>query len=610
MLLETLEQGFLDPNHVFLERDSSEEIDSSEDATLRLISQMLMEEDGLENKPCMLQQSLALQATERSFYHVLGQKYPLDENQFNWVKNTEKIERSPYPGSTFESVLHSRCSKKCPNEVEKTANLAQHTNHTKKSLKRDNLPNGSGDDEESVNRGQRNKQLASSKEGLGEKLDMYDEVLLCPLINPHLHSDHSLCFDQDLDDSSKKASTKVRQNGTSRERKCRNKREHSNKEVVDLTTLLIQCAQAVSISNTRNADEILKKIRKHSSPYGDGYERAAYYFANALEARMAGTGTELYSAFHNSFRLISTVDVLKGYQLYVKASPFNKMSNMFGNRSIAKVAEKAKRVHIIDFGIMYGFQYPCLIQHLSARSGGPLKLRITGIDFPQPGFRPAERIEETGCRLAMYCKRFNVPFKYTAIAKKWETIELEDLKIEKDEVLVVNSLYRLRNVLDETGVESSPRDDVFNLVKKINPDLFIHGALNATYSVPFFVTRFKDALFNFCARFDMFEANVAREEHRRFVFEREIYGRDIMNVVACEGSERIERPESYKKWQIRILRAGFRQVELDKEIVKNVRAMVKAHYHKDYVVDEDGNWLLQGWKGKIIYATSCWKPVN
>ena len=74
-------------------------------------------------------------------------------------------------------------------------------------------------------------------------------------------------------------------------------------------------------------------------------------------------------------------------------------------------------------------------------------------------------------------------------------------------------------------------------------------------------------------------------------------------------SERIERLETYKQWQIRNLRAGFRQLPLDREIFNMAKEKIKSCYHKDYMVDEDGQWLVQGWKGRIIFAISSWKPV-
>lgn len=52
----------------------------SADAVLKFINEMLMEED-LEEENCMLQDRLALQAAEKSFYDVIGQRYPPSPRQ-------------------------------------------------------------------------------------------------------------------------------------------------------------------------------------------------------------------------------------------------------------------------------------------------------------------------------------------------------------------------------------------------------------------------------------------------------------------------------------------------------------------------------------------------
>ncbi|GJX16469.1 scarecrow-like protein 30 [Tanacetum coccineum] len=306
---------------------------------------------------------------------------------------------------------------------------------------------------------------------------------------------------------------------------------------------------------------------------------------------------------------INSSDIIKAYQVYVSTCPFKKMSNIYANKMIGNLARGSPKLHIIDFGILYGFQWPCLIQGLSARPGGPPSLKITGIDFPQPGFRPAERVEETGRRLADYCKRFNVPFEYHAIAKKWDTVTMDDLKIDKDEILVANCLYRLRNVPDETvlGAIDCPRESVLKLIKTIKPDLFIHGVVNGNYNAPFFLTRFREAYFNFSVLFDMFEAALHREDEERLLFEKEVIGREVINVIACEGTKRIERPETYKQWQARNERAGFTAVRMNKDIMKEVKAKVKIGFHKDFMVDNEGDWMVQGWKGRVIYAISSWK---
>ncbi|KAK3442110.1 hypothetical protein EUGRSUZ_B02345 [Eucalyptus grandis] len=388
-------------------------------------------------------------------------------------------------------------------------------------------------------------------------------------------------------------------------------KKQGSKNIVDLRTLLILCAQAISTSDFRTANELLKQIREYSSPSGDGSQRLAHYFANGLEARLVGSNSRTQDFYSTVVaRRTSAADVLKVLHLHISTCPFKKLSIFFANYMILKIAEKATTLHVIDFGIRFGFQWPVLIQKLSSRSEGRCKLRITGIELPQAGLRPAERIEETGRRLKKYCERFSVPFEFNFIASRnWESIKLADLKIRSNETVAVNSLDRFQNLFDETVEDNNPRDAVLNLIREIKPDIFVHAISNGSYNAPFFVTRFREVLFHLSAIYDMFDATLDADCEESLVFERELYGREIMNVIACEGLERVERPETYKPWQVRIMRAGFKALPLDQELMKLFRGMMKESYHKDFALDEDGNWMLQGWRGRIIYGSSCWVPI-
>ncbi|CAH9109201.1 unnamed protein product [Cuscuta epithymum] len=377
-------------------------------------------------------------------------------------------------------------------------------------------------------------------------------------------------------------------------------------DAVDLRTLLIGCAQFVADDHRKSANEQLTHIRKHSSLNGDANQRLAYVLANGLEARLAGMGTQLYTS--RAPKRFTAVEKLKAYQVYMSACPFKKVSIGFTNKMIYVTSLEAKALHLIDFGIEYGFQWPALIQYLSVRPGGPPNLRITGIDLPQPGFRPAELIEETGRRLAKYCERFGVPFEYNTIAiRNWEKIKVEDLKLVRGEMVAVNCSYRLQDLLDETVIVDSPRDAVLNLIRKLNPSIFVHTVGNGSYSSPFFVNRFREALFYYSAFFDIFDNTLPRNDEQRFLFEQEFYGLESLNVIACEGEERIVRPETYKQWQVRTIRAGFNPLPLNPELMVKI-AKMKEGYHKYFMLDEDGNWMVQGWKGRILCASSCWVP--
>ncbi|XP_052185986.1 scarecrow-like protein 34 [Diospyros lotus] len=381
----------------------------------------------------------------------------------------------------------------------------------------------------------------------------------------------------------------------------------TKREALDTRKLLIQCMQSVASNDQTTATKLLKQIRLRSCPQGDASQRLAHYFANGLEARLTSSRIPKEKLF--SIKGFVGADVWKAHKLYVSAFPFLGISYFIATQIIMELAEKVTSLHIIHFGIILGLQWPPLIRRLSERPGGPPKLRITAIDLPQIGFRPDARIKETGQRLATYCEKFKVPFEYNGFGQKWETVLVEDLRIQKDELLVVNSLNQLQDLLDDSIMDHSPRDAVLNLIRRINPDLFIHGVVNGTYNSPFFISRFREALFHFSAWFDMLDANVPRDNKERMALERDQWGKEILNIIACEGLDRVERPETYKQWEIRTLRAGFRQMPLNQEILKEVRAKVRSSYPKEFFVDKANKWIVTGWKGRPFFAISSWKPA-
>ncbi|KAL1558694.1 scarecrow-like protein 14 [Salvia divinorum] len=577
------------------------------------IKQMLLEEDDLDHRPCMFQDCSALQAAEKYFHDALSDRASAPPLDFAGSANFPLCSDNAADPSTISCDLDWLTESRA---VVVDSNPPDHDSRQFQEATRnppDHDAAAAAGARKTRGRGDNNDEERSSKQSAGYaeesvRLDKYDKSLLCPKLNPHFYDDSPPCLDDETSDDSEEESKKQyrKTKEVKRGRPKGSKKNRKVSQVVDLRTLLTRCAEAVSTYNTAAAQNLLSQIRNHSSPYGDPNERLAHCFANALEARMTGTGAALYTS--SATKSIPAAQLLKSYQSYVTACPFKRMSNIFANKSIAKISREATKLHIIDFGILYGFQWPCIIHGLSLKPGGPPRLKITGIDYPQPGFKPGERVEQTGRRLVECCKRFNVPFEYKAIAKKWDEVCLEELEIERDEMVVANCLYRLRHTADESAGVESQRDAVLNLIKRINPELFVHGVANGSYSASFFTTRFKEAVFHYSSVFDMMEATLPREDPDRLMYEREVYGRDVMNVIACEGAERVERPDTYKQWQIRNQRAGFGVVALNREIVEEVRAKVRWGYHSDFLLEEDGGWLLQGWKGRVMYALSCWKP--
>ena len=101
-----------------LEGDPSDSGEISH-VTLKYIQELLMEED-LGDKPCMLQDCLALQAAEKSFYEVLGQEDPPSTNQLPpcFVHNIKGRDanvarRSSIDSSNSYNVVHNLVKSNC-----------------------------------------------------------------------------------------------------------------------------------------------------------------------------------------------------------------------------------------------------------------------------------------------------------------------------------------------------------------------------------------------------------------------------------------------------------------------------------------------------------------
>ncbi|CAA7032205.1 unnamed protein product [Microthlaspi erraticum] len=542
---------------------------------LKYINDMLMdeEEEDLAGQSRFLQQdNLALQAAERSFYEILQQQSPSSSGDQDFT----------LPGNFSSTTTLTTDSASLVSNGESSHRKYRHRN----------------DEEDDLENGRRNKQPAIFVSEMEELAAKFEHVLL-------------VCKANQEEEAKPIQTPPNRAGGRTKGAASNRSKLQKPNAVVDLRNLLTQCAQAVASFDQRRATEKLKEIRSNSSSNGDGIQRLAFYFAEALEARITGIiSPPVSTAFPSS--TTSMVDILQAYKLFVHTCPIYVMDYFAANKSIYELSLKSTKLHIIDFGVLYGFQWPCLLLALSKRPGGPPMLRVTGIELPQSGFRPSDRVEETGRRLKRFCDKFNVPFEFNFIAKKWESITLDEIKINPGETTVVNCIHRLQYTPDETVSLDSPRDTVLRLFRDINPDLFVFAEINGMYNSPFFMTRFREALFHYSSLFDMFDTTIqgVDEYKNRALLERELLVRDAMSVISSEGAERFARPETYKQWRVRILRAGFKQAAISKQILKEAREIVRKRYHKDFLIDSDNQWMLQGWKGRVIYSFSCWKPAE
>ncbi|KAJ4786166.1 hypothetical protein LUZ62_037412 [Rhynchospora pubera] len=639
----------LNPPRVDNSKSYQEFPDLTSNAVLNYISQMLLEE-ALDEKEINYEDEMTLQATEKSFYDILGENCPssfegslLDgtQNRHSYIvrdsgKQCNGFVSRPFhahDGPSWEHPVSSNLTSTLPigtpssvwqfsEGAEESTNFlpnidrllvdleldqyrviqkTQDVGPSTKKKESSNNPRSKKKSNDSANdllEGRCQKQIAVYPDAPDENVISDTVLLLFGRKSTEEVRTIRKILQKEIRDEQNEAKAS--------DRSMKQDNNHISKDSVDLSSLLASCSEAVFTNDRPTAIELMKKIRECSSPAGDPFQRLAYYFINGLEARLAGTGSEIYRRLVSKHPTLT--DILKAYRVYIASCPYVPSSFYLANQTIYNIAKDATRVHITNYGIFHGFQWPSFFEYFSDLKSTAPKIRITVIEEPEPGFRPNKRVDAVGRRLVFYAKQYNVSFEYQGIASKWENVKSEDLNIGKEEKVLVCCLIKSSMLPDETTDMCSPRDKFLKTIRKIKPHAFIHGISNALYNSPFFLGRFRLALSHYTSWFDMLDSTLPRHNPERVLIEREMFIPDAINTIACEGLDRVDRPETYKQWQARHHRAGLEKIPVDSMIIKNMKNFVRECYHKNFFVDEDDRWVLMGWKGRVLYAMSIWKP--
>lgn len=122
-----------------------------------------------------------------------------------------------------------------------------------------------------------------------------------------------------------------------------------------------------------------------------------------------------------------------------------------------------------------------------------------------------------------------------------------------------------------------------------------------------FLDRFNEALHYYSSLFDSLEDSYTLPSQDRVMSE--VYlGRQIVNVVAAEGTDRVERHETLAQWKVRMGSVGFDPVPLGSSAFKQASMLLSVFAGGDgYRVEENDGCLMLGWQTRPLIATSAWK---
>ncbi|KAG4182319.1 hypothetical protein ERO13_A09G042600v2 [Gossypium hirsutum] len=363
---------------------------------------------------------------------------------------------------------------------------------------------------------------------------------------------------------------------------------------------IMEVASAISDGKTDVLNEILARLAQLANAKGNSEQRLTECMLLALKSRLNSVEssppvTELFSKEHAT-----------ATHLLYDLSPCFKLGFMAANQAILDATldqPSCKKLHIIDFDIGQGGQYATLLHALSERGrGNPAMIKITCIADNGGD----ERLKAVGFKLSLVAERFGVRLKFNVVPSlKLSDLSRESLGCELDEPLAVNLAFKLYRMPDESVSVENPRDELLRRVKRLAPCVvtIVEQEIN-TNTAPF-ASRVGEAVGYYGALFESIESTFGRENSERVKVEEGLL-RKIVNSVACEGRDRVERCEVFGKWRARMSMARFELKPLSESVAESMRARLNCG-NPGFTVKEENGGISFGWMGRTLTVASAWR---
>ncbi|CAI9279969.1 unnamed protein product [Lactuca saligna] len=380
---------------------------------------------------------------------------------------------------------------------------------------------------------------------------------------------------------------------------------------LDLKQTLILCAQSMDDDGAKEITEtLMEHIQTKVSVTGDPIQRLGAYMLEGLRARKLSSGSAIYKKL--KCYEPSPKDLMSYMSTLYEICPYYKFAYTSANVVIKEAFQYENHVHVIDFLIAQGSQWVQLIKDLARRPGGPPSLRVTGIDDGDSSYARAGGLDKVGQRLAQVAVENGVPFEFHAAAISGSEVNWGNLRVRPGEALAVNFPYMLHHMPDESVSTVNHRDRLIRLVKSLSPKVVTLLEQESNTNTSSFSKRFKEALDYYTAMFESIDAKLPknielpRGDRRRISAEENCVARDMVNIVACEDTDRVERHEPLAKWRFRFQAAGFTASPVSHAVVQAVQGVL-SEYSEGYRLGERDGALVLGWKNQPMVTCSAWR---
>ncbi|KAJ7977219.1 protein SCARECROW-like [Quillaja saponaria] len=357
---------------------------------------------------------------------------------------------------------------------------------------------------------------------------------------------------------------------------------------LNLITLLMECAVAISVDNLGEAHRMLLELTQMVSPYGPSCaESVVAYFAKAMTSRVVNSWLGICSP------LVDYKSVHCAFQVFNNISPFIKFAHFTSNQAILEAVHRCDKLHIVDLDIMQGLQWPALFHILATRVEGPPHVRMTGMGTSM------EFLVETGKQLSNFAKRLGMTFEFHPLARKLGDIDVSMVQVRSGETLAVHWLQH--SLYDANG----PDWKTLRILEELKPRIITLVEQDVSHGGSF-LDRFVGCLHYYSTLFDSLGAYLASDDTSRHHVEHSLFQREINNILAIGGPAR-SGEDKFRQWRSELVRNCFLQVPMSANSMAQAQLILNMFppAHGYSLVQGDGTLRL-GWKNTSLYTASAW----
>ncbi|GKC45793.1 scarecrow-like protein 28 [Tanacetum coccineum] len=386
---------------------------------------------------------------------------------------------------------------------------------------------------------------------------------------------------------------------------------HDEEVGFELISLLLGCLEAIGMKNIPAVNHFISKLGELASPRGESsISRLASYYTEALALRVSRIWPNIFQI--SIPREVNQMEEENGTALRLlnQSTPIPKFIHFTSNEILLRAFEGKDKVHIIDFDIKQGLQWPSFFQSLASRNIPPSHIRITGVGESK------QDLIETGARLSGFAEALNLELEFHPVVDRLEDVRLWMLHVKEGETVAVNCLLQLHKMLyDGTG---GALRDFFGLIRSTNPSIVVVAEQEAEHNDMVLEKRVSNSLMYYSAIFDCIDTVYPLQNQSRLKIE-ESFGREIRNIIACEGLERYERHVGFNQWWKSMQElGGFRNVEINEREFFQSQMILKMYQHpfgpNSFKVEKKRSnggataGITLTWSDQPLYTVSAWVP--